>query len=88
MILPGFLYWLSSKLRDATSGKGDLQVGLPAGARIPHVEMEVVGMGRVVVRPEGDRENPAGALVDALQEFAFLAAIGLMGFDIDQAAVL
>ena len=48
----------------------------------------MVGMGRVIVRPERDRENPAGALVDALQEFAFLAAIGPMGFDIDQAAIL
>ena len=55
---------------------------------MPHVEVEMVRMGRVIVRPERNRENPAGALVHSLQEGAFLSAIVPMRLDIDEAPVL
>src|SRR3990167_6840701 len=50
--------------------------------------MQVVGMGGVVIGPERHRENTAATIVDALEEFAFRAAIVPVGLDHDDPAVL
>ena len=87
MILPVFCIAIHPHCVTQRPARGIFKNGYRQ-ERIPHVEMEMVGMGGVVVRPEGDRENPAGALVDAFQELSFRSAIAPMRFHIDQAAVL
>ena len=37
---------------------------LPAGPKTSHIEVEVVGVGCIVVRPKHDVEGPAGTLVN------------------------